>query len=41
MYFQNFPLIVNLKVSKLLKLLIVSNIQCNVFKICYEDYSYI
>jgi len=40
MYFRIvFSLIGKLKILnllKLLKLLLVSNIQCNVFKICYE-----
>jgi hypothetical protein len=36
-----FSLIDNLKILKLLKLLIVSNIQYNVFKIFYEVFKYI
>ena len=36
-----FSLIGNLKILKLLKLLIVSNIQHNVFKIGYEIRKYI
>jgi hypothetical protein len=39
--FPTFPLTGNLKVLKLLKLLVVSNIQCNVFKIRYEGSKYI
>ena len=40
--FQNFFLLIgNLKILELLKLLVVSNIQCNVFKIRYEGSKYI